>query len=273
MKVLCLSACVLVASAAAASAQSGAPATSRGATNWTGPYVGLTLGYGSASAAVETRGLNGPGAGPVIGPLFENTVNAIRNNRRPGRLDINGSGIVGGAVAGYNYQPNPGGGLVFGVETDLTATSIRADATSIGSFNEPSRISQRTDFVGTVRGRVGVAFDNVLVYATGGFAYARTATAASFSEANGGPVAFAGRSNSLVSGAVYGGGVEVRVPRGSPLNPLDTSTMTIGASLHRIHFASTTTPILSIIDPRVGFASKPDDSTTYIGVVRTTFTF
>ncbi len=71
------------------------------------------------------------------------------------------SGAAGGFQMGYNYQLVSG--LTFGVETDLTITGIDGPAAG-GAFT--------ADYIGTLRGRLGYAFDRVLVYATGGFAYA-----------------------------------------------------------------------------------------------------
>jgi outer membrane immunogenic protein len=67
------------------------------------------------------------------------------------------SGHALGAQIGYNYQLVSG--MVFGVETDISLTGIDNAAFS-------------NDYIGTVRGRIGYAFDRILLYATGGFAYA-----------------------------------------------------------------------------------------------------
>ncbi|MGE0605165.1 MAG: outer membrane protein [Xanthobacteraceae bacterium] len=78
--------------------------------------------------------------------------------------DANGSDVSGYAIGGqigYNYQLVSG--LVFGAETDITITGIDG-ATASGFFS--------ADYIGTLRGRLGYAFDRVLLYATGGFAYA-----------------------------------------------------------------------------------------------------
>ncbi len=77
------------------------------------------------------------------------------------------SGISGGVQAGYNWQSGP---LVFGVEGDLQANSAN-DTFAGWKFSNP--------WFGTVRGRVGYAFDNVLLYGTGGLAFG-TLRAASF---------------------------------------------------------------------------------------------
>lgn len=75
----------------------------------------------------------------------------------------NGSldGYALGLQAGYNYQLVSG--LTFGVETDITITGIDGLAAG-GVFT--------ADYVGTLRARIGYAFDRVLIYGTGGLAYA-----------------------------------------------------------------------------------------------------
>lgn len=68
--------------------------------------------------------------------------------------------FYGGAQAGYNFQTGP---WVLGVETDL-GYSNPVHSTAIG------RVSK--EWSGSVRARAGYAFDNVLLYGTGGLAWA-----------------------------------------------------------------------------------------------------
>ena len=79
-----------------------------------------------------------------------------------GRVDNNGtrpSGFVGGVQAGYNWQNGP---LVFGLEADIQASGAN-DTFAPWKFSHP--------WFGTVRGRAGYAFNNVLFYGTGGLAF------------------------------------------------------------------------------------------------------
>jgi outer membrane immunogenic protein len=71
------------------------------------------------------------------------------------------SGILGGIQGGYNWQF---GQWVAGWETDFQFSSAD-DTFAIFRFSNP--------WFGTVRGRGGVAFDNVLLYGTLGLAYGR----------------------------------------------------------------------------------------------------
>jgi outer membrane immunogenic protein len=77
-----------------------------------------------------------------------------------GRADTDG--FAGGGQIGYNWQFSPN--WVFGIEADIQGADIKGgNALHVSS----------TDMYGTVRGRLGYAFNNVLVYGTGGFAWAR----------------------------------------------------------------------------------------------------
>lgn len=69
------------------------------------------------------------------------------------------SGIMGGGQIGYNFQYNQ---FVFGADADLQASN--ADETFAAyKFSNP--------WFGTMRGRFGMAFNNVMLFATAGLAY------------------------------------------------------------------------------------------------------
>ena len=71
-------------------------------------------------------------------------------------------GFVGG-TAGYNWQT---GNIVFGLEADGSWADVNASATALGIT-----VSSKTDALGTVRGRIGYAVNQVLFYGTGGYAW------------------------------------------------------------------------------------------------------
>jgi len=106
--------------------------------------------YGKAPAATGV-GYNwsGPYFGINLGYLW-GTVTTLGAKPR---------GWAGGVQAGYNWQM---GQVVFGGEADLQASSAE-DTFAPFKFSNP--------WFGTVRGRAGYAFDNVLLYATAGLAY------------------------------------------------------------------------------------------------------
>lgn len=101
---------------------------------WSGPYVGGFVGYNFA------------------------------NMDQSGGADFDGEGLVGGVYAGYNLQTDQ---LVYGIEADIGGGSVDA-----GGYNAAIGVPLSSDqsVFGSVRGRVGVAADPFLVFATGGLA-------------------------------------------------------------------------------------------------------
>ncbi|TCD14325.1 outer membrane protein [Oricola cellulosilytica] len=83
--------------------------------------------------------------------------------------DIDADGFNGGAFAGYNLQ---NGAVVYGLEGDIGYSG--ADGSLAG-------VSADQGVFGSLRGRIGYAFDPVLIYGTAGVA----ATRAEFSSATG----------------------------------------------------------------------------------------
>ena len=145
--------------------------------------------------------------------------------------NLKSDGFTGGAQIGYNYEfaAGPAGGIVVGVEADAAYTGLNHTTFYNGSYDETtynSTFASRTDFVGTVRGRVGYAFDRVMVYGTGGFAYGGVRN----SDAFGG---YSANSDKLLTGYAYGGGIEYALPTGSFLNFFNSSAVTIkGEFIH-----------------------------------------
>ncbi|MBR0700671.1 outer membrane protein [Bradyrhizobium sp. 62B] len=80
-------------------------------------------------------------------------------------------GFVGG-TAGYNWQT---GNVVFGLEADAAWADVSASVTGpvlVPGFGvATATLSSKTDAMGTVRGRIGWAVNNVLFYGTGGYAW------------------------------------------------------------------------------------------------------
>ncbi len=100
----------------------------------------------------------GPYLGVNLGYQWGSTTN---NPTKP-------SGIEGGIQGGYNWQM---GQFVFGGETDLQL-SAADDVFAPWKFVNP--------WFGTLRGRAGVAMNNVLVYGTAGLAYGGLRAESSF---------------------------------------------------------------------------------------------
>lgn len=123
---------------------------------WTGFYVGLNGGFAFGGDDVVGLRLTPPANGPQLANY--------------GKLEL--SGGFGGGQVGYNWQL---GALVFGVEADIQGAGIddtvTADRLAFGFLPTTARSRSRVNFFGTARGRVGWAWDRLLIYGTGGFAY------------------------------------------------------------------------------------------------------
>ena len=126
--------------------------------NWTGFYVGGNAGYGWGNQD------------PLV--LFANRFDRAS-------FDISG-GMIGGTFGGQIQQ----GYVVLGLEGDLDWANITGSSLVTPSIlgvgqgvtlNTSSKISA----MGTVRARIGVAMNNVLLYATGGAAFVKSTASAS----------------------------------------------------------------------------------------------
>jgi outer membrane immunogenic protein len=124
------------------------------AAGWTVSAGAADLPYGSRAPYTVNQPLNAYSwAGPYLGANLGYQWGSVDNNlAKP-------SGFEGGVQAGYNWQSGP---WVFGVEGDIQATGAD-DTFAPWKFSNP--------WFGTVRGRVGYTFNNVLLYGTGGLAF------------------------------------------------------------------------------------------------------
>ena len=116
--------------------------------DWTGLYIGLNGGGGSARKCWDINNNAGAAVTPAVAEGCHNAT----------------GGMVGGQI-GYRWQA---GGWVFGVEAqgdwaDLTGTNA---SQAIAGLTNKSRV----DALGLFTGQVGYAFNNVLWYVKGGAA-------------------------------------------------------------------------------------------------------
>jgi outer membrane immunogenic protein len=103
---------------------------------WSGAYVGVQVGGGA-----------GPTTIGVYHPFGQN-------------FSVQSSGAFGGIHLGYNYQINS---FVLGLQGEYNFAGVN------GRVNNVSNSIRQ---FGSVDARLGMAFDRLLVYAIGGFAYA-----------------------------------------------------------------------------------------------------
>ncbi|ODT08379.1 MAG: hypothetical protein ABS35_44370 [Kaistia sp. SCN 65-12] len=128
--------------------------------NWTGFYVGVHGGIGGGDFDTQLR-------------YYESEVE-FRRQVSPYGYDLsdNAFGAFGGAQIGYNYQFATN--WVVGAEADIAASGIKAEHSESSSDGySSSKYEAQIDWFGTIRGRLGYAWDNVLFYGTGGAAYGK----------------------------------------------------------------------------------------------------
>jgi outer membrane immunogenic protein len=140
--------------------RSSAPLTAPPVFTWTGFYLGANAG-GLWASSSKPR-------------LSDATGRAL-----PGSISRDNSvGVAVGATAGYNFQLGPN--FVAGVEADLAWANAdrKSQLLWIDTFDgdltvTTAEFSNKVEYFGTVRGRLGfAAAPSLLVYATGGLAYA-----------------------------------------------------------------------------------------------------
>ena len=182
---------------------------------WTGAYFGINAGYAfDASSRSNSSVFGVPAAFAAAG-----TTATFRDRSQ--------DGFSGGAQVGYNYQFTPGSGVVVGIEADAQYldfgrnrnNAFISGAVAPGYYVTDPRGLSSLDYFGTVRGRLGYAFDRTLVYATGGYAYG-----SGQDDQN-----FAGNRfrDSFRSGYAVGGGLEYALPTDSFLNFFKSSAVTL----------------------------------------------
>jgi outer membrane immunogenic protein len=193
---------------------------------WTGFYAGFNAGYGFDASSRDTNVYNNVFPNLVRGP------NGLVGAGGPSQVAYSNNsneGFTGGGQIGYNYQFTPGSGVVVGIEADAQYVDFgRSRNNSIltpgftavpgVTFVDP-RGTASLDYFGTVRGRLGYAFDRTLVYGTGGFAYGAGSNERSFGGFRG--------NDDFRTGWAAGGGIEYALPTDSFLNFFRSSAVTL----------------------------------------------
>jgi outer membrane immunogenic protein len=133
---------------------------------WTGFYAGVNAGYGWGKFDERDSSITTDGTFPGLPPAPATYYGAPRT--------VKADGFVGGVQAGYNAQF---GALVLGVEADYQFADLDRTTNYLGSVAGPYYLTNaKLNQFGTVRGRVGYAFDRFMVYGTGGLAAGRVKT-------------------------------------------------------------------------------------------------
>jgi outer membrane immunogenic protein len=121
--------------------------------NWSGFYAGLNAGYARGNTVWSDLDAIFTAGGSII--------------------NESNNGFTGGGQIGYNWQFRH---AVIGAEADFDYLGLKqttAFFSSIPAAVHPT-FSDSIHWFGTVRGRAGLAVDNIMTYITAGLAYGRT---------------------------------------------------------------------------------------------------
>ena len=128
--------------------------------SWTGPYIGLNLGAAWNRAEFSDLGNSTAGG---IRYEFPRSISDPFWSPDSARFTL-------GAQAGYNYQL---GNFVLGIEGDVNWVDGKTSTTFLPPIvGVAVNATSDLKWMATIRGRVGLAFSQVLVYGTGGVAFA-----------------------------------------------------------------------------------------------------
>jgi outer membrane immunogenic protein len=142
--------------------------------NWGGFYIGANGGYGwDPASATFNPATYATAAIGALGPFV------VTGASPPMSLSVHPQGWLGGGQIGYNWQQNS---LVLGLEADIDWSNMRASTSApffvngtiggdIANFTGNVGLSQSVDYFGTARGRIGWAWDQMLLFGTGGLAW------------------------------------------------------------------------------------------------------
>jgi outer membrane immunogenic protein len=119
--------------------------------NWSGFYVGGHIG------------------GAWTNEQWTNTANTtVFGDLRPGQgFRQRNSGVFGGGQMGYNWQAN---NFVFGLEGTISGLNNKGTVLNTVFGAGDDQFSWRADWMATITGRAGIAVNNNLFYAKGGYA-------------------------------------------------------------------------------------------------------
>jgi len=167
--------------------------------NWTGCYVGVNAGGGAGSSDFNTS----VGPGTYLGAADAATVSQDASGSH------NNSSVLGGGQAGCNWQA---GTVVIGLEGDydyFRSTSAFYNNTDppLSNTNTFSAGESLTsNYLATLRPRIGIAADRNFAYVTGGAAFSDARYTASYTDTN--PSSGSAAASKSLTGWVAGAGWE-----------------------------------------------------------------
>ena len=125
---------------------------------WDGAYGGIDFGFGRS---VSNASVSSVGADPLEELQF------------PASFSFDRSGAIGGGYIGYSKHSGP---VVMGLEADFQGTNFSNSQSTLLQGDEPGQsfgtsASSALYWLATLRGRVGFAVGDALIYGTGGVAF------------------------------------------------------------------------------------------------------
>jgi outer membrane immunogenic protein len=219
---------------------------------WQGFYLGANAGYGWANFGhrFDPGASGNGGSGPASGLFAPDAMG--------GYFTSSGTGGLYGLHAGYNQQWDR---LVGGIELSAALTDIRAQTTNpFGAQTDPNATyTTNIRWLATLAPRVGLAWEQFLVFGKAGVAAARLSSQLNSTSALGclaggfggiaGPCSFTEERNHI--GVVVGAGVEYQLTPswvlGVEYNYLDLSTENYGGTIQ----PSTSWPLSYTVHPQI----------------------
>jgi outer membrane immunogenic protein len=140
---------------------------------WGGCYIGVNAGASGAASNFNSTIGNGTHLQPADAALVSSS----------GTGSANDTAFLGGGQAGCNWQS---GLMVYGIEGDFdyfhSQPSFSNNTNTLSDGVTPFTVTQTltTDFLATIRPRIGVAADRNLAYITGGAAFTQVSYAQSY---------------------------------------------------------------------------------------------
>jgi len=147
---------------------------------WSGCYIGANIGGGTG----------GTNFGTTVDPGTYLAVGDAASINVSGNGGANADGLLGGGQLGCNWQV---GTLVLGFEGDFDSfhsnPNFNNNTNTLPSTGAAYSIAQSltTNYLATVRPRIGIAADRNFAYLTGGAAFTHVSYTETYTDANGPP--------------------------------------------------------------------------------------
>lgn len=164
---------------------------------WSGFHIGGTIGYGWIDPTASFAAAPAPAGGGLVNELGVGA---------PVNFDM--VGALGGLHIGYDRQI--GQDWLIGAEADFDFGRVHgsgsADNITPIAYPFNSTADEQIEWFGTLRGRLGIlAASDMLIYATGGWAYGGVKQSVSYINDGAAPVADQDGTCSIGSGGCYAG--------------------------------------------------------------------